>query len=148
MNLRLPSLRLRLVAAVATVVLALAAFPALGQTLQAGFERLRLSGVAGGTVRAVRFGNTSDGFCTGWIASSPNHTLTLERDYPRLSIAVRAPSDTTLVILGPTGTRCSDDHGDDQNPRISGNFGPGEYRVYVGSYDEGQSIRYTLEVTE
>lgn len=133
------------------VLIALAAvlaLPAAAETLRAGFSELRLSGVSGGSVRAVRFGNTADGFCTGWIASSPNHTLTLERDFDALTLAVNAPSDTTLVVLGPTGTRCNDDDGNSHNPRISGRFAAGEYRVYVGSYDEGQSIRYTLTVRE
>lgn len=121
---------------------------ALAQTVSAGFGSMRLSGVAGGSVRATRFGNTADGFCTGWIGSSPNHTLTLERDFERLTVSVEAPSDTTLVVLGPTGTRCNDDDGSSPNPRISGRFAAGEYRVYVGSYAEGQSIRYTLSIRE
>lgn len=121
---------------------------ATAQAVNAGFGTMRLSGVAGGSMRAVRFGNTSDGFCTGWIGSSPNHVITLDRAMPTLSIRVQAPSDTTLVVLGPTGTRCSDDDGNDPNPRISGGFAPGEYRVFVGSYDEGQNIRYALEITE
>lgn len=131
--------------ALATLLVAPLAF---AQSVAPGFGSLTLSGVAGGPVRAVRFGNTGDGFCTGWIASSPNHTVTLEQDVAALTIDVQAPSDTTLVILGPDGTRCNDDHGDSHNPRISGPFGAGEYRIYVGSYDEGQSIRYTLTLRE
>ena len=118
------------------------------QAVAPGFSSLRLSGSAGGSVRATRYGNTADGFCTGWIGAAPNHTLTLERDFASLTLAVTAPSDTTLVVLGPTGTRCSDDNGTDPNPRISGRFAAGEYRVFVGSYEEGQTVRYTLDVTE
>lgn len=106
---------------------------------------VQLSGTAGGDVRATRFGNTSDGFCTGWISATPNHVITLEGPFERLTFAVDAPSDTTLVVLGPNGTRCNDDATDDShNPMISGAWVAGEYRVYVGSYEEGQRIRYAL----
>ncbi len=117
--------------------------PSAALAQNGGAGTVRVSGVAGGNVRAVRFGNTADGFCTGWIASSPSYELELDED-GELTIRVEAPSDTTLVILGPDGTRCNDDDGDDQNPRISGEFVAGTYRIYVGSYDEGQAIRYTL----
>ena len=128
--------------------LLLASALAAAQTVAPGFGVLRLSGSAGGAVRAVRHGNTPDGFCTGWIDATPNHTLTLERDFASLTLAVTAPSDTTLIVLGPTGTRCSDDFGSDPNPRLSGRFPAGEYRIFVGSYDEAQRVRYTLEVRE
>lgn len=141
------SLATLLAAVLASFALALP-MPVSAQNLAAGFGTLRLSGVAGGSVRAVRFGNTSDGFCTGWIGSSPNHTITLTQPISSMSIAVRAPSDTTLVILGPTGTRCNDDDGNNPNPRVSGAFAAGEYRIFVGSYEEGQNIRYSLEVSE
>lgn len=120
---------------------------AVAQTLSAGFGSSTLSGVAGGSVRAVRFGNTSEGMCQGWISSSPNHTIELTSP-ANLSLRVNAPSDTTLVVLGPDDTRCNDDAGNSHNPSISGRFPAGEYRIYVGSYEEGQSIRYSLTIAE
>ena len=106
---------------------------------------VQLSGTAGGDIRATRFGNTSDGFCTGWIDATPNHVVTLEQPFEDLSFIVNAPSDTTLVVLGPNGTRCNDDASEDgHDPMIRGAWVAGDYRVYVGSYEEGQRIRYSL----
>ena len=130
-----------------TALLTLATATAVGQTLAPGFGQTTLSGLAGGTVRAVRHGNTGDGMCQGWVASSPNHTFELTAA-TSLTIAVAAPSDTTLVVLGPDGPRCNDDSATSHNPQISGRFAAGEYRVYVGSYEEGQSIRYTLTLSD
>lgn len=141
-----PHIRAKLVSVVA--VMLLLSSSVMAQTLSAGFGSMTLSGVAGGSVRAVRYGNTANGMCQGWIPSSANHTLQLT-SITNLSLRVNAPSDTTLVVLGPGGTRyCNDDDGSSHNPSLSGRFAAGEYRVYVGSYEEGQSIRYTLSVTE
>jgi hypothetical protein len=136
------------VLALATVVVVLVVgVGADATTLVPGFEPLRLTGVAGGTVRATRFGNTDEGFCTGWIDATPNHEFTLEQAFDTLTLEVSAPSDTTLIVLGPTGTRCNDDATDDNpNPQLRGAWAAGQYRVYVGSYEEGQRIRYTLTV--
>ena len=143
--IRIPSLSLGLVLGVASLTgSALASVIALGS----GFERATFTGVAGGTVRAIRFGNTADGFCKGWIGTTPNHVLSLEDPAPRMVMRVRAPSDTTLVVLGPGGTRCNDDVGEGFDPELRGDWQAGEYRVFVGTYDEGQSIRYTLELVE
>ncbi|MFT6397996.1 MAG: hypothetical protein ACJAYU_002751 [Bradymonadia bacterium] len=117
------------------------------QTLVSGFGSTTLSGVAGGSERAVRFGNTAEGMCQGWISSSPNHTIELT-SATSLTLRVNAPSDTTLVVRGPDGTHCNDDGGQSHNPAISGRFPAGSYQVYIGSYEEGQSIRYTLTVGE
>lgn len=137
----------QLVALVAVAALLVAGQRASATGLAPGFEPLELAGTAGGTVRATRFGNTEDGFCTGWIAATPGHVVTLESDHADLTLEVDAPSDTTLIVLGPTGTRCNDDGTDDTtNPRIQGAWEAGEYRVYVGAYEEGQRIRYTLTV--
>jgi hypothetical protein len=111
-------------------------------------DAVMLTGTAGGDMRAVRFGNTDSGFCTGWISSTPSHVVTLDSDFAGLVLEVNAPADTTLVVLGPNGTRCNDDTSDDnENPRINGSSWPaGEYRIYVGAYDEGQRVRYTLTI--
>lgn len=137
----------QLVALLGVGALLLAGPRASATNLAPGFEPLRLAGTAGGTVRATRFGNTSDGFCTGWIDATPSHVITLDEAVDDLVMEVEAPSDTTLVVLGPTGTRCNDDANDEtSNPRIRGSWAAGEYRVYVGAYEEGQRIRYTLTV--
>ena len=120
---------------------------AAAQSVTPGFGEMSLSGLAGGNVRAVRHGNTAHGMCQGWIASTPNHTLELSAE-TRLTLRVSAPSDTTLVVLGPDGARCNDDSSSSHNPEISGVFRAGQYRVYVGSYEEGQSIRYSLTLSE
>lgn len=128
-------------------MLTLVTVGAMAQTFTPGFGQSTLSGLAGGNVRAVRHGNTGDGMCQGWIGSSPNHTIELA-SATNLTLRVSAPSDTTLVVLSSNGTRCNDDSPNGHDPQISGRFEAGEYRIYVGSYEEGQSIRYTLTISE
>lgn len=93
------------------------------------------------------FGNSPDGLCTGWIGNAPNHTLSLGSAFSQLKFEIDAPSDTTLIVKGPSGVRCIDD-ANGFNPRLSGNFAPGSYEVYVGSYDESVTVQYTLTVSE
>lgn len=129
------------------LTLLMMASAAAAQSLSPGFGEFTVSGLAGGNTRAVRHGNTPDGMCQGWIASSPNHTFELSAT-TQLTLRVSAPSDTTLVVLGPDGARCNDDAGNSHDPAISGSFRSGQYRVFVGSYEEGQSIRYNLTLSE
>ena len=111
--------------------------------LSSGFGTQTAEGPAGGSQRAVRHGVTDWGVCTGWIAQEPNHVVTLTDDFAQLRIAVQAPEDTTLVITGPGGVRCSDD-GDGDNPVIEGEWEAGRYEIFVGSYARNAQVAYTI----
>ena len=105
---------------------------------------------AGGTRDASSFGPT----CAGWIGARPNHRLHVTRMAPFLRIVAvgglvldGTTSDLTLVIQGPGGTRCADDGGGGDNPLVEGEFGPGDYEIFVGDNAQGSSAYYRLLVT-
>lgn len=84
-------------------------------------------------------------FCLGYSGSqTPDHVLTLEKDFPRLILEVKSRSTpTTLVIKGPNDViRCGDNSIDDTNWKA------GKYQIWVGSKDPGVSGSYTLSVRE
>ena len=114
--------------------------------VSSGFGELEWTGTAGGDRRATRFGVTDDGVCTGYIADDPNHVFVVDGSV-NMRVSVTAPSDTTLVIRGPDGARCSDDV-DGFNPAIDGRWSAGEYEVFVGSYERGERIQYRLTLSE
>jgi hypothetical protein len=105
-----------------------------------------LTGVAGGPVDGGGYGSTADGPCRGTIPSAPSHQLTLTDDFAYLRVHVESGGDTTLVVLGPDGTRCNDDTSG-LDPEIAGYWSAGVHDIYVGSYD-GQSHQYTIYFSE
>jgi hypothetical protein len=52
-----------------------------------------------------------------------------------------------MLIRGPGGSWCSDDVSD-RNPVIAGEWLPGKYEVWVGSYEANMSFPYLLELSE
>jgi hypothetical protein len=91
--------------------------------------------------------DTENGPCVGFTQSQPDHTLVLTSRFNSLSIQVQSAEDTTLLVRGPGGTWCNDD-AQGKNPGLMGQWLPGTYRIWVGSYQKGQSRPYTLRITE
>lgn len=90
------------------------------------------TGNAGGMTDA----SSLSGDCRGWIASSPNHVLTVTGAMPMLRIAANGgAADITLVVQRPDGTYLCNDDSDGLNPMVEGAFVPGEYKIFIGSYD-------------
>ncbi len=90
------------------------------------------TGSAGGMTDA----SSLSGDCRGWIASSPNHVLTVTGAMPMLRVAANGGSaDITLVVQRPDGTYLCNDDSDGLNPMVEGAFVPGEYKIFIGSYD-------------
>ncbi|MGE0789809.1 MAG: hypothetical protein AB7S26_29320 [Sandaracinaceae bacterium] len=86
--------------------------------------------------------------CRGYYAGEPEHVLTVRADVDYLRLETEASGDPTLMLVADDGSvYCDDDGGDGLNSRIEGSFPPGEYRVYVGSYQPGTSATYRLLVT-
>lgn len=116
-------------------------------TIGSGDSAVSVEGTAGGTVRATRHGITDYGVCTGWIGSNADHVVTISSAISSMTISVRSPSDTTLVILGPNGEkRCVDD-GNGPNPELQGAWPAGTYQIFVGSYAENETASYRLTLT-
>jgi hypothetical protein len=88
--------------------------------------------------------------CIGYGSETPDHIMTLQKDFPRLSVQVNSGKDTTLVIRGPDNfTLCGDDTGSSKDASVTAsNWKAGEYRIWVGSIDSGKRWNYTLTVRE
>lgn len=110
--------------------------------VQAG-QSVRLSGTAGGEARGTRFGVSSTGVCTGWIPERAQHQIELG-EASSWRIAVRAPGDTTLIITDGENLWCNDDSDGSVHPEVVAGIPPGRYDIYVGAWEAGDRIPYTL----
>jgi hypothetical protein len=113
-------------------------------------DPLVYQGISGGDTpgnQVVKKGNTHTGACTGFMDESPNYTLTLLNKFDYLKLIAESTSDTTMIVVGPGGTWCNDDL-DGKNPGIVGEWLPGIYNVWIGSYIKGQYLPYKLKITE
>ncbi len=115
-------------------------------SLAPGFrpDPARATGTSGGSLDASTVGNG----CVGWISRQPDHLFVANGDFSPLRVMVKSEQDTTLVIYGPDGRyRCVDDV-EGRHPMIAGDFAAGTYRIWVGSYTQGQMASYTLGLSE
>lgn len=119
-------------------------------TLAPGFrpDPTTENGSSGGSVAA----STLDPGCAGWVSGTPDHLVVASADFPVLRVMARADTagdDITLVIQRPDGGYlCSDDDAEGLNPLIAAAFPAGTYKVWVGSYEEGQNQAYRLGLSE
>lgn len=121
-----------------------------GPSSAADYEDLRVPGTTMGSGSAGGSEDASSLYgdaCKGNIDETPDHTLKVVE--PGLvTVEVSASVDTTLVLVGPGGTLCDDDSGEGENPRLSQYLPAGDYRVFIGAYDNSDSLgRYTIIAT-
>ncbi|WP_058835905.1 hypothetical protein [Luteimonas abyssi] len=130
--------------ALATTTL-VAASPLMAQdfTLGAGFtpDPQTAGGLTGGTGQASRFGQQ----CTGSISGTPDHRIRVTSALG-LRLSVSSDTDSTLVLVGPSGVFCDDDGAGQLDARIDAQLIPGDYQVYVGHI--GRQGNYRLSLTE
>lgn len=101
-------------------------------------------GTSGGSIAA----NTVNPSCAGHVSSRPDHIFTATGAFSSLRIMVRSDADTTLVVRRPDGTFLCDDDTEGTNPVVGGAFPPGQYRIWVGSYSQGENAPYRIGFTE
>jgi len=86
--------------------------------------------------------------CRGFYAGTPEHVIDVPRDVEYLRLETDSSGDPSLMLVAADGAvYCDDDGGHGLNSRIEGSFPPGQYRVYVGSYQPGTSHRYRLLIS-
>lgn len=88
--------------------------------------------------------------CVGYADRNPDHILQLTTALSTVTVEINSNGeDTTLMIEAPDQTvYCSDD-GNDSDAVITGqNWEAGDYKVWVGAFDSGQSYDYTLSVRQ
>ena len=130
-------------------VVAPAPGPAWGQvvSLASGFmpDPQTRSGFSGGPVSAMSISPS----CRGYIGLQPNHVMYLSSPFNFLRAYVQSSTDTTMMVRGPNGeVWCADDvYG--LNPALDFQGAqPGQYQVFVGSYNQGVQAPYSIGVTE
>ena len=109
-----------------------------------------LRGIAGGTEAAASTAGierTPTGRCVGTVNTLPNHRIYLEDFFESLRVRAISEGDTTIVVRGPGGTWCNDDY-DGNNAGIAGQWLPGAYEIWVGSYEADTFAPYELEFSE
>lgn len=107
-------------------------------------------GMSGGSIpgnQVSKRPDTPTGPCTGFVDEAPDHKLELTSKFDYLKVQVQSPEDTTIIIKGPGGIWCNDEL-DGKNPGIAGEWLPGTYQIWVGSYVQGKYLPYTLQITE
>lgn len=113
-------------------------------------DPLKVRGMSGGTMSGKQIAGryeTPTGPCTGFFDEKPDHTLELTSKFDYLKLLVESPEDTTLIVKGPGGTWCNDDF-EGKNPGIVGEWLPGTYNIWIGSFRKDRYFPYTLEITE
>ncbi|MGB3294241.1 MAG: hypothetical protein WBB01_14735 [Phormidesmis sp.] len=87
--------------------------------------------------------------CLGYGRRNPDYILELTERQPQLSIAVESNGgDTTLLIQGPRGIDCNDNYRrEHQDAAVTAeNWPPGTYRIWVGAFNRGDRLDYSLRV--
>ncbi|MGF1540642.1 MAG: hypothetical protein ACFCU5_09360 [Pleurocapsa sp.] len=110
---------------------------------------LDIEGISGGTLTAIEITNTehtATGYCNGFVSRQPSHILKLNSFFNFLKLEVQSSADTTILIKGPGGVWCNDDS-DDVNPTIEGEWQPGIYQVWIGSYRANSNNNYRIRIT-
>lgn len=107
-----------------------------------------LRGISGGNAETAAIAGrreTETGPCIGFVDKSPDHKITLTTGFRSLNLEVRSSGDTILLVKGPGGSWCNDD-GKGQNPAMGGEWLPGTYEVWVGSYESNAAHPYLLRI--
>ena len=113
-------------------------------------DPLTVRGMSGGSVpgrNVAGRSKTPTGPCTGFVDETPGHILKLTSGFDYLKLVVQSPQDTTMIVKGPGGTWCNDDF-EGKNPGIVGEWLPGDYQIWVGSYQKDKYFPYTLQITQ
>ena len=112
---------------------------------------LTVRGMSGGAIPGNKIAGKAEtqptGPCKGFMDEVPKHTVKLTSKFDYLKFVVQSPADTTMIIKGPGGTWCNDDF-DGKNPGIVGEWLPGTYQIWIGSYGQNEYLPYTLKITE
>ena len=113
---------------------------------------IRFEGTTGGEFNLTRLARRDRRrrLCLGYGNAEPSHVLILAEDVARLSLSVESEGDdTTLLVEGPRGIDCDDNAGrNNRDAAVRGRDWPaGTYRIWVGSFDQGDRIDYKLLVS-
>lgn len=111
----------------------------------------KLQGNGGGNVSLASLAGIADN-CRGFANAEPNHTITLNENFPLLDLLVytnNVNDDPTMLVKGPNGiVICADDESGGRYPQANRRLPKGTYQFWVGSKNVNQSFSYTLSLSE
>lgn len=108
-----------------------------------------VTGTSGTTAESAVDASGWDPSCRGHVTEAPDHIFVAQNDFAALRVLVRGQNgDTTLIIQKPDGSYMCNDDAEGRDPVVVGNFTAGAYKIWVGSYQSGQNIPYSLGFTE
>jgi hypothetical protein len=85
--------------------------------------------------------------CRGYVPLGPHLVVQLEQE-STLLLTATATEDLVMLMRGPDGTtRCDDDSGEGNAPRLASLLGPGAYTIWVGTYSQqspGAAVSFAL----
>lgn len=110
-----------------------------------GFMTRAVRGRNGGALGSE--GIRGQGICRGYFQGPPSHVVMVTQPQAFMRMYVMSAADSTLVVRRPDGQVLCNDDTYQLNPMVEGNFMPGLYQVWVGTYRENESRPYALTVT-
>lgn len=85
----------------------------------------------------------------GWIPKEAQHQIVLTTK-AKTRISVHSTADTTLILVGERDgkpfVRCSDDV-DGNDPVLHESIPPGQYQLYVGTWNAGSRVPFTMRIS-
>jgi hypothetical protein len=124
-------------------------------SLMPGFDTAKasLSGYTGGSYSLSVIANrdANNKACIGFADPTPDHIIVLQKDFSNLKISVDSNgSDTTLLVQAPNGKiYCGDDSGKRKDASVAlSQLKAGNYKVWVGTFNSGTKLNYTLSVQQ
>lgn len=88
--------------------------------------------------------------CMGYGSLAPDHVIDIQKKLSSATFQIKSQGeDTTLVIVGPNNRiYCADDSpkGGKEAGLTLTDVKSGLYRVWVGTFEPGSKVRYTLNI--
>ncbi|PZO36309.1 MAG: hypothetical protein DCF19_21870 [Pseudanabaena frigida] len=102
------------------------------------------SGKAGGDMPLQSIATSSaNGQCQGLAEQTPNHSLTIQKNFGFLSLKVSGDRNLSLLVKGPDGIYCRNG----KNAELSGAWVSGKYDIWIGTAN-GDPSTYQLSISE
>jgi hypothetical protein len=102
------------------------------------------TGSAGGDIPLASIATSrASGQCQGLTQQTPNHTLTVQKNFGFLALQVSGNQNLSLLVKGPDGIYCRSG----RSPELSGAWVAGNYEIWVSTPD-GDRASYRLTISE
>lgn len=115
--------------------------------LGADFQRNVLTGTSSATRSATALAK----HCPGFVGEDTSLFLRVEREIT-VGLSARPVDDPNLdlvlAMMAPDGATLCVDDAEGMHPKLETTLSPGEYRVWVGGYEQNKVGSFTLEISD